>query len=393
MDPAARDAAALGARKGLLKATCTPWLLTAVIEEVLGGQPAGEQEYHLLAVPPAEPPPPQPTRSAYVERDDPAFDDAVASSESRLQTSRRSGEDRYTVHPGIARRDFLENAPATCSILHALFQAFTDAVNEREAQLRLKDLYRKVHFVAAMAAIVECHQIAHMAAALEAVLFGLMNKQSLLSPSLRRTTGQLIDFFEELFQHAREWPPIPARTPQALVVDDDPLSNRLAVSALRTAEVHAHSTNRPLDALRLFEQNQYDLVLLDIEMEGMKGFELSRRLRTVPGYLRTPVIFVTAHTDFDVRVKTIESGGDDLIAKPILPVELAAKAVMHLLKTQMLTIPLPDSGQLESLPQHRALDRATERPHPSRPLESTPDSRFEPRRLHEDPAKAPRETE
>jgi DNA-binding response OmpR family regulator len=198
-----------------------------------------------------------------------------------------------------------------------------------------------------------------MAAALEAVLFGLMNKQSLLSPSLRRTTAQIIEFFEELFVHARQWPPVPARTAQALVVDDDPLSNRLAVSALCNARVQASSTSRPLDALRLFEQNHYDLILLDIEMEGMKGFELSRRLRTLPGYLRTPVIFVTAHTDFDVRVKTIEAGGDDLIAKPILPVELAAKAVMHLLKIQMLTIPMPEAGSVEPLPQHRLFDRQT----------------------------------
>src|ERR1700745_2960737 len=52
MAPAARDAAALGALKGLLKATCTPRLLVAVIEEVLGGKPAGEDESYLLAVPP-----------------------------------------------------------------------------------------------------------------------------------------------------------------------------------------------------------------------------------------------------------------------------------------------------------------------------------------------------
>lgn len=381
MDPAARDAAAFGARKGLLKATCTPRLLAAVIEEVLSGKPAGEDESHLLAVPPSQAPLPNRNRPAAdrtpVSRSDlPAF---PVQGDSTFDTPQESfaGKSPYS-----ARWDFLNNSAATCSTLVELYTLFIKAATEREAGLRLRDLYRKVHFVAAMAAIVECHQIAHMAAALEAVLFGLMNKHSLLSPSLRRTTGQVIGFFEELFNHAREWPALPARTAQALVVDDDPLSNRLSVMALRNAQVQAQSTTRPAEALLLFEHNHYDLVLLDIEMEGMNGFEISARLRSMPGYLRTPVIFVTAHTNFDVRVKTIEAGGDDLIAKPILPVELAAKAVLHLLRTQMLTIPVPDSESSEPMPPQLSGPEA-ERPHVGQPLEETSDSRVESERVRE----------
>ena len=79
----------------------------------------------------------------------------------------------------------------------------------------------------------------------------------------------------------------------------------------------------------------FDLILLDIEMPVLNGFELCKRLRAVPGYEHTPVIFVTVHSDFESRAKSSLSGGDDLIAKPILPMELAAKVVMHLLKRQM----------------------------------------------------------
>jgi CheY-like chemotaxis protein len=395
MDPQVRDAAVMGARKGLLKSTCTPWLLAAVIEEVLGGKPAGEEDSQLLAAPAVEPFIAQPRRPVLPRQRQPVphTTSLPATPESQGEPTRASDEALYGMDPDIAREEFLQNAAATCSALRELFQAFVQAGDEREAQLRLQGLYRKVHFVAAMAAIVECHQIAHMAAALEAVLFGLMNKNSLLSPSLRRTTGQVIEFFDELFQHAREWPPTPATTPQALVVDDDPLSNRLAVSALRNAHVQANSISSPLDALRLFKQNRYDLVLLDIEMEGMKGFEVSTRLRAIPGYLRTPVIFVTAHTDFDVRVKTIESGGDDLIAKPILPVELATKAVMHLLRTQMLTIPIPFSSPSEPLQQRQALDRDSAPAEPARSLETTRDNRRGSGRLQQDPQKTHSEHE
>ena len=72
----------------------------------------------------------------------------------------------------------------------------------------------------------------------------------------------------------------------------------------------------------------------DVEMPVLNGFELCERLRAVPSYEKTPVIFVTIHSDFESRAKSSLSGGDDLIAKPILPMELAAKVVMHLLKSQ-----------------------------------------------------------
>ena len=70
-------------------------------------------------------------------------------------------------------------------------------------------------------------------------------------------------------------------------------------------------------------------------MPGMDGIELCKRTRRLPGYENTPIIYVTLHSDFETRAKSALSGADDLIAKPILATELAAKAVMHLLKSQL----------------------------------------------------------
>jgi len=131
---------------------------------------------------------------------------------------------------------------------------------------------------------------------------------------------------------------------QVLVADDDPLANRLVVSALNQAQLQARSTEDPLVAWEWLQRDHYDLVLLDIEMPGLNGFELCKRLRALPGYDKTPVIYVTSHTDFEHRAQSTLSGGDDLIAKPILPMELAAKVVMHLLKNQMPS----DAGVLVS---------------------------------------------
>src|SRR5258708_25599826 len=172
MDPAAQDAATLGAQKGLLKASCTPRLLSAVIEEVLGGKPAGEDKSHLIAV--SRPEPSQnPKRAAALSPTTPPsrLPQKTAKDAPQLQPATEHRAD--VAQSGGARRLFLEDAPETCSTLRQLFHAFARAKSDTEVALRLKDLYRKVHFVAAMAAIAECHQLAHMAAALEAVLFGL----------------------------------------------------------------------------------------------------------------------------------------------------------------------------------------------------------------------------
>jgi len=122
-----------------------------------------------------------------------------------------------------------------------------------------------------------------------------------------------------------------------LVVDDDPLSNHLVVAALRRAQLEAQAADHPLTGLDLLRQRQYDVVLLDIEMPNMTGFDLCRRLRTLTGYARTPVIYVTVHTDFENRARSVLAGGNDLIGKPIFPIELAVKVVSHLIKSRLPT--------------------------------------------------------
>jgi CheY-like chemotaxis protein len=87
-------------------------------------------------------------------------------------------------------------------------------------------------------------------------------------------------------------------------------------------------------ALKWLTETRFDLVLLDIELPGMDGFELCWRLRLLPGYEKTPVIYVTSHNDFENRAPRVLGSGNDLIAKPVFPLELAVKAVALILRGQ-----------------------------------------------------------
>jgi DNA-binding response OmpR family regulator len=122
---------------------------------------------------------------------------------------------------------------------------------------------------------------------------------------------------------------------RVMVVDDDAVTNRAAIFALRRAHLQTSAVENPVVALKLLAETQYDLILLDIEMPEMNGFDFCQRLRALPGYQKTPVIYVTIHSDFESRAKGVLSGGDDLIAKPFLPIELAVKVVMNLIKNRL----------------------------------------------------------
>jgi CheY-like chemotaxis protein len=221
------------------------------------------------------------------------------------------------------------------SALRALYQEFEACQDPRARNFKLEDFYRKAHFVSAISGMAECHQIALLAGAFEALLFELHHRPEHIGVSTLHTIKSAMDFLEVLMENARgatEEQPLGA---EVLVVDDDPLSNHLAVAALRRAKLNARAADNPLMGLDMVGRNRYDLILLDIEMPTMNGFEFCKKLRALPGYSKTPVVYVTAHNDFESRATSILAGGNDLIGKPIFPVELALKAVMHLLKRSL----------------------------------------------------------
>ncbi|MGE4292160.1 MAG: response regulator [Desulfovibrio sp.] len=74
------------------------------------------------------------------------------------------------------------------------------------------------------------------------------------------------------------------------------------------------------EAVRLFGENRYDLVLMDIQMPGVDGYEATERIREIEaeqGLPRTPIIAVTAHASEEIRKRVLECGGDAYITKPV----------------------------------------------------------------------------
>ena len=125
-------------------------------------------------------------------------------------------------------------------------------------------------------------------------------------------------------------------TARVLVVDDI-FPNVKLLEARLTAEYFEVLTamNGP-DALAICEQGIVDLVLLDVMMPGMDGFEVCRRLKASPTTAHLPIVLVTALDQPSDRVRGLDAGADDFVTKPVNEVALIAR-VRSLVRLKMLT--------------------------------------------------------
>ncbi len=113
--------------------------------------------------------------------------------------------------------------------------------------------------------------------------------------------------------------------PKILVVDDHPSSRMMAVALLSVEGYDVVEAESGVAALAQLQETNLDLILLDVMMPGMDGYEVCRRLKEDEHTRLTPVIFITALDDRRSRLRGIEAGGDDFLTKPFDQLELSAR--------------------------------------------------------------------
>ena len=120
-------------------------------------------------------------------------------------------------------------------------------------------------------------------------------------------------------------------TGNILVVDDQPVNLSLVEKILQDLPAKIHKALSGKEALELAEKHQFALILLDVQMPEMDGFETAEKLRKIKHTENTPIIFVTAvGTDNEHMTKGYESGAVDYIIKPVTPFVLRSKVKIFL---------------------------------------------------------------
>lgn len=120
------------------------------------------------------------------------------------------------------------------------------------------------------------------------------------------------------------------KPPMILIVDDNPKNIQVAASTIQEKGYQmAFATNGP-DALETIQSDTFDLILLDIMMPDMDGYDVCKKLKSDPKTIDIPVIFLTAKTEPESIVKGFETGAVDYICKPFNTSELLARVNTHL---------------------------------------------------------------
>jgi two-component system, cell cycle response regulator len=125
-------------------------------------------------------------------------------------------------------------------------------------------------------------------------------------------------------------------TARILVVDDIPANVKLLEARLVAEYFEVLTVDNGPGALAICEQNQVDLILLDIMMPGMDGFEVCERIKANPRIAHIPVVMVTALDQATDRVRGLKAGADDFLTKPVNDLQLISR-VKSLLRLKTLS--------------------------------------------------------
>ncbi len=116
-----------------------------------------------------------------------------------------------------------------------------------------------------------------------------------------------------------------------LIVDDVPSNIQLVAIILQENENYElFFSNDGLSALKLVKEEDLDLILLDVMMPGMNGFDVCKEIKSNPRTQNIPIIFLTAKSELKSLVKGFEVGGQDYVSKPFNALELQARVETHL---------------------------------------------------------------
>jgi len=129
-----------------------------------------------------------------------------------------------------------------------------------------------------------------------------------------------------------------------LIVDDDVQTLRLVGLMLERQGYKILAANNGAQSLHMAHTEHPDVIILDIMMPDMDGYEVTRRLRKDPETANIPILMFTAKTQVDDKISGYESGADDYLTKPIHPAELTAHLRALLSRSKSRSMPSKERG-------------------------------------------------
>lgn len=122
-----------------------------------------------------------------------------------------------------------------------------------------------------------------------------------------------------------------------LVMEDDPASQRLTKYILEHNGYEVRTASNGLEGLRKVQEEEYDLIILDVMLPGIDGFEICYHLRTNPRTTKLPILMLSAKARDADKDTAFKVGVDDYITKPVSPAEILKKVENLLIQREHIS--------------------------------------------------------
>ena len=256
--------------------------------------------------------------------------------EARLQAKLAGRPVTPTATGGSEKHDIsATNAPQVRDDIVAMRRSF-QAFSRDQKQIGLLGELETHSLKITDQALHDGHPILHRVCTAFASMVGdLLEVPDQITQSTLRTLNQAIEFIALLLSDPEIENRIKLDDTRVYVVDDDANTCRTVADALNLVGIHADHALSSSAAVVNLAQNKYDLIILDVHMPDLGGFDLASHVRNMESHSETPIFFITGDTSLENRVKASLRGGVEFIAKPFSIQEIALKSLKAVITGQL----------------------------------------------------------
>ncbi|HMD89799.1 MAG TPA: response regulator [Anaerolineaceae bacterium] len=132
-----------------------------------------------------------------------------------------------------------------------------------------------------------------------------------------------------------------------LLIDDEPIFYKMIDHALKPSGYVLEYAKTGMDGLKAVLVFNPDVIIVDVRLPDVDGFEVVKRLRRTPRYAGIPILFLTSHNELNTKLKAFEVGADDYLVKPFQPEELVARIGLLVRKSEIFKSARPSDVEQE----------------------------------------------
>ncbi len=124
---------------------------------------------------------------------------------------------------------------------------------------------------------------------------------------------------------------------RVLIIDDEPINHKLVARALESLNHELHFSANGMEGVAKARHVEPDIIITDVMMPDINGYEVTRILRREPRFAATPILVLTAQAGLQDKLKSFEAGADDHLTKPFEAAELLMRVTALLRRVEVLS--------------------------------------------------------